>query len=196
MSKKLISPLVRLSYPHLAKPQPGKNGGNPKYSAVGVIEAETLADATEKARLDAIKAEMVEVGRAKWPGKFDSFVKSDGFKKGLRTDTADKYPDGSMFFSARATNQPGLVYGYADPTTKKPAIVPVELIQKVFYPGAYVRMLVSVFGFETDGNRGLSFGLEGIQFVKDGERMDGRVAAEDAFEVDLNAAPASLDDLV
>jgi hypothetical protein len=29
----------------------------------------------------------------------------------------------------------------------------------------------------------------------EGERLDSRIAAEDAFEVDLNAEPASLEDL-
>lgn len=198
MSNRFIGPLSILSYPHLAEPQKSdKPGKKPKYSGAFVITPETLQTPAEKARLDAIKARMIEVGQTKWSSNFEKLVKGEGFKKGIRTDAESKgYPDGSIYFNARSDNQPGLVYSYADPTTGKPAVVPVELIKKVFYAGAIVRPLITVFAFDQEGSKGLSFGLEGIQFVKDGPRIDGRVAAEDAFDVDLSAQPASLDDII
>lgn len=198
MAKRFITPLAILSYPHLAEAQKSNQAGKPaKFSAAAVITAETLQDAEEKAKFDAIKKGLIEVGTEKFGDKFAQLVKSDSFKKGIRTDSESKnYPAGSVFLTARSVNQPGLVYSYADPATKKAAIVPVELIKKVFYPGAIVRLLVSIFGFDQEGNKGLSFGLDGVQFVKDGPRIDDRVAAEDAFNVDLNATPASLDDLM
>jgi hypothetical protein len=198
VSYRVITPLVVLSYPHLAVAQKSNQAGKAdKFSATGIVTAETLQIAEEKAKFDAIKEGLIAAGREKWGAKFDTLVKGDGFKKGIRSDSESKnYPAGSVFLTARSVNQPGLVYSYADPTTKKPAKIAQDDIKKVLYAGAIVRLLVTIFPFEQEGNKGLSFGLEGVQFVKDGPRIDGRVAAEDAFNVDLSAAPASLDDLI
>jgi hypothetical protein len=187
-----------LSYPHLDVAQKSNQAGKPdKFSAAFVFTPELLADAAEKAKFNELQQAVIAAVNDKYGDKGPAMLKSEGFKKGLRRDAESKgYPEGSVFLTARSTNQPGLVYTYPDPVTKKAANVKQEDIKKVFYPGAIVRPLISIFMFDKEGNRGVSFGLEGIQFIKDGPRIDNRVNAEDAFDVDLSAEPASLDDLI
>lgn len=199
MAKSLISPLVILSFPWLDKPQPAQTEGKPPmYGASFIILADTLAVPAEKARYDAMRQALVEAGVKKFGDRFEALVKTDSFKKGFRKDGEDKgYPAGSVFFNARSQNQPGLVYPHAEPGSNppKPALVPADKIKSVFYPGAIVRVSVNAFGFDKAGNRGVSFGLNNIQFIKDGARLDNRVAAENEFDVDLTAAPLSADAL-
>jgi hypothetical protein len=40
---------------------------------------------------------------------------------------------------------------------------------------------VGFFPFSRDGNRGIGCGLNNVMFVKEGERLDGRQSAEQAF---------------
>ena len=47
------------------------------------------------------------------------------------------------------------------------------------YSGCYVRAKLGSYGYNTLGNVGVSFGLDGLQKVKDGERLGGGANAED-----------------
>lgn len=197
MANRFKTPLALISYPHLAEAQKQKDASKtPKFGAAFVFTPDILAMPAEKTLFTAMQAEALEVVKAKWPAKYEQYLQSEGFKKGFRKDPKDGYPEGSIYINARSNNQPGMVYSILDPATGKPARVKQEDVKKVFYPGAIVRGLVSIYAFDTDGNRGVTFGLEGLQFVKDAPRIDNRVNAEDAFEADLSQKPASLDDLI
>jgi len=55
---------------------------------------------------------------------------------------------------------------------------------KLFYPGCYGRMQVTVAAFDNSGNRGVTFYLNAVQFARHGEKMasfDGMSAAQAAF---------------
>jgi hypothetical protein len=94
---------------------------------------------------------------------------------------------------------PGVVSRYADPVTKKPRKVTkdeqVPGNPNEVYAGCLIRAAVNAYGYDRQGNKGVSFGLNGVQKVDEGKRLDNRVAAEDTFEADLSEAPASIDDL-
>ena len=203
---KLITPLAILSYPHLDKPQPSDDGKPPKYSAALIIMPEVLEDPAERAKFDAIQQALIKAGTAKWGEKFEAMAKGDGFKKGLRRDAEAKWGSrfaGAIYFNARSVNQPGLVYSHEDMSvparpdgSRPPARVPQEKIKEQFYPGSYVRASVSAFAFDNKGGKGVSLGLNNMQWVKDGQRLDNRAAAEDEFAADLSQAPAKLEDLI
>jgi hypothetical protein len=193
----LKTPKAILSYPHLHQPQPSTDGKAPKYSSTLIFTPEILADPKEKALFEALQKAAIEAINAKWPGKAEQLLQSEGFKKGFRRDAAAKgYPEGSVYVNVRSTQQPGMVYSYAETGTTKPARVPADKIKDEFYPGAVVRATVAAFAFENNGNKGVSFGLNNIQKLADGARLDGRVAAENEFDVDLSQAPADLSSLV
>ena len=63
------------------------------------------------------------------------------------------------------------------------------------YCGCKVRATLSVFAYDKAGNRGISFGLNNVQKLGDGERLDGRLRAEDDFEALENNA-SEIDDIL
>lgn len=197
MSTKLITPIALLSYPHLHQPQPSTDGKAPKYSACLIFTPDTLADAKEKAFLDLMQQAAIDAINAKWPGKAQQLLAGEGFRKGFRRDAEAKgYPAGSIYINVRAQHQPGIVYSHAEAGTNRPAKMPQERIKDEMYPGAKVRASVSAFAYDNNGNKGVSFGLNNLQKIGEGPRLDGRVAAENEFDVDLSQAPAPLEALI
>jgi hypothetical protein len=201
---KVTTPKAMLSYPHIAEPVQQKNDdgtvkGKPKYSAALVFEAGSDLTALRKAVLAA--------GEAKFPGKFQQLIEENKksvaaggrikFNLPFRMDGEEKgYPAGSTFINVRTEQKPGCVFSYAEPGTAKPAVIPADKIVDELYPGAFVRATVVAFGYDREGNRGVSFALNNIQKLGEGERLDSRKAAVDEFDVDLSAAPADLDSLL
>ena len=50
------------------------------------------------------------------------------------------------------------------------------------YSGVWARVSINAFAFNTQGNKGVSFGLNHVQKVRDGDYLGGRSKAEDDFE--------------
>jgi hypothetical protein len=195
----LITPEAVLSYPHLEKAQEStKPNGKAKFSATFVFSGkETLAALEAAAREVAIDA----LGEKK--GK--TFELFGGKGSAFRTDNAAKYPTiaNAITIGARSDRKPGLVYRHADPATitketpnGKPAKVSDDDIEDVFYPGAIVKGLIKPYWYDTEGNKGIGWALNGVQKWTEGERLDSRVKAEDAFDADMSATPDALADVV
>jgi hypothetical protein len=182
---KAITPVGILSYPHIAKPQAMEEGKPAKYSATVIF--------SEGTDLSALQAAAVAAAEAAYPGKGKSMLKKGQLKSPFRTDCEAKdYKDCVAFINVRTEKQPGAVFSYADAETNKPKAIPLDQIEKELYPGAKVRVSVNAFAYNTSGNKGVSFALNNIQKVADGERIDGRAAAEDEFNSsDLSQAPVS-----
>jgi hypothetical protein len=196
VSTKVISPKAVASYPHLDKPQVAEEGQTPKYSIALLFTPEMLKDPAEKARFAAMKAAVLTAAEEKWPGKSTEMLKKKQLRLPFREDwEAKDHPEGTVFCNVRSTQPPAVVYAHAGPDGK-PARMPVEQIKDEVYAGAIVRASLSAFGYDKAGNRGIAFGLNNIQKLGEGDRIDGRAAAEDEFDVDLSAAPANLEDLL
>jgi hypothetical protein len=196
MATKVITALCMLSFPHLDKPQVSDNedgSKTTKFSASLVFTPELLALPGEKERFEAMQAAALEAISAKWPGKTQQLLQSETFKKGFRRDAEAKgYPAGSIYVNCSSQQQPGFCYAYADPNSDpakpKPLVIPADKIAAELYPGAIVRASVNAFAYDRKGNKGVSFGLNNVQKIRDGARLDSRKKAEDDFTVDL-AAP-------
>lgn len=198
--KKVITALAVLSYPWLHTKQKQKDDSTalPKYSATLIFTPALLALPGEQERFELMKAALRAAGVEKFGAEaFAKLVKGEKFGKAFRTDwEAKDYPENSIFFNTRSDQQPGLVYPHAEPGTTKPAKVAAEDIQKTFYAGAIVRASLSAYGYDRSGNKGVTFGLNNLQKIRDGERLDNRAAAEDEFTADLSAAPLDNSDLL
>lgn len=180
---KCITPEATLSYPAIFEPK-ADDHGNLKFSATFVF--------APGADLSALRAEAERVGREKFGAKYDTLKKSSSFKTGFRDDAEAKgYEEGSIYINASSKQQPGVVSRYAGKDGKPAAITdPAEL-----YPGAKVRASLRAFAFDKDGNKGVSWGLQNIQKLGEGQRIDGRMKAEDEFEATEGAA-SDMDDLL
>ena len=183
MSKEIITPEAFISYPNLfVADDKGKYG-----CALIFVEGVDL-----KELKDAAAAVAFEEFGDKAAGMFASGQLYNPF----RTDVESKpgYPAGATFFNTRTNNKPGVVAAWADPSGEtgadgklKPAIITDP---SIIIAGGTVKALVNPYYFDVDGNKGVTFGLNGIQWIRKPtaeERLDGRIAAVDAFAVDLDA---------
>ena len=163
---RVVTPEAILSFPRLDKPSkvdPTNENEEAKYNAVFMF--------SEGTDLNELKAVILAVGKARWGAKFVEMLKLGQVKTPLRSDGNPKYfPKGVSYISPRSKNKPGLVMPYPDESGELPAICTDP---SIFYAGAKVRASVTAFAYDRLGNKGVSFGLNSVQWVGDGPRLDG-----------------------
>lgn len=171
MTTKGKSPIGRASYVHVFQPQVDKKDPSKKTYSIALLFDKTADLSGMKAAYAAAKAE-------RWPNKAPSSLRSP-FRDGDEVDgegARKKGPEyaGKVYvtFRAKEDRRPGVV---------GPDALRVDQQSGKLYAGCYVIVSYSAYGYEVDGNAGVSFGLNNIQVVRDGERFDGRVEAEDEF---------------
>lgn len=161
---------VRLSYVNLLTPRASdEEGKDAKYSCVLLIPK------SDKATIKAIEA-AIEVAKerdkAKWGGKIPSNLKTT-FRDGDEEDPEER-PElvGHMFMNVSAKNKPGIVDKAVNPITDADEV----------YSGMFARVAIRAYGYNTSGNKGVTFGLDHVQKVADGDFLGGRTRAEDVFD--------------
>lgn len=166
---KVITGKSRLSYAHLFKPQAGIAGGEEKYSVSTIIpkdDKETI-EKVEKAIEKAIKE-----GVARYGAKFG---KSANFRIPLRDGDVDKPDDAayknSYFLNVNSKQKPGIVDKDVNPI----------IDQSEVYSGCYGRVSIVAFPYSVNGSTGVSFALQNVQKLADGESLGGKARAEDDF---------------
>lgn len=183
----VISPVGIVSYPHVATPQAAQDeGGEPKYSMALILDEA----GTKTPEFAAMKAAVIAAAEDAYPGKGAKMLESGQLKSPFRTDCAAKnYKNCAVFLNVRTTKKPGVVFAVKDPTTGKAKVMTDAEIEKEIYPGAKARFSGNAYAYNNKGNKGITFGLNNVQKVADGERIDGRAEASEEF-ADLSAAPA------
>lgn len=170
MSAKVVTGKVRISYPNIFAPRAFNEGDKAKYSAQLIIPKsdkktlKKLRDAEE-----AAKQAGIERFGAAWAKKGVRSVLHDG------DEDADERPElaDSYYLSVSSPRKPFVV-----DRARELILDPDEI-----YGGCYVFAALGAYPYDMMGNRGVSFGLDGIQKVADGEPFDGRSRAEDVFGV-------------
>lgn len=187
----MITPEAVLSFPALFEPQKASEDADPKYGASLIFTAE----AQETPQYKALKRAVVETAKERWGDKAVQMIKKGKLNTPFR-DGEDKsqygYPEDSKFINAKSNRKPGIVSTIPDPNNGgKPMVIDDEA---EIYAGCIVRADVVPFAYDVSGNKGVSFGLNNLQKIRDGERLDSYVPAEDVFEADEDAT-ADLSDL-
>jgi hypothetical protein len=205
MAKRVITIPATLSYPHFDKAIPPKNGkGDPKFSGAFLfipnypwlkMDGKTAGgDTTPEQVLEmraTLWAALLEAAEEVFGNKAAGMMKSGALKTTINSDWEKKnYPEGTIYINARGSNQPGLVYPWAGDDGKA-ARVPQEKITEVFYPGAKVIASVTAFYFDNE-SKGVSFGLNNVQVIGKGPRLDNQKSAQDEFTADAALTPADL----
>ncbi len=178
---RVTTPKAILSYPHLFKPVKAEGDTEEKYSVSLVFPAGS--------DLAAMKAAAIAAGIEKFGDKFEPLLREGKLRMPFRTDVADKgYPEGATFVNARNKQKPGVVHAY-NGADNKPALLTDE---SLIYPGCFARAVLVAFGYDTKGNKGVSFSLQNIQHLGDGPRLDSRKNARDDFDA-VEEAPAPME---
>lgn len=174
MSTKMITGECTLSYVHVWEPAETPSGDE-KFS-VSILIPEG-----DKGTLKLVdKCVKAAIARGLEKGKFTK-AQVKALRLPLRNGTEEvengekaENPEyrGHMFLNASSTRKPGVVGPDAKPI----------LNQDDVYSGIIGRVDINFFPYNAAGNRGIGVGLNNIMKLRDGERLDGRMKAEDAFK--------------
>lgn len=168
---KVVTGTVRLSYVHLFEPYAQDENDDPKFSCVILIPKSDKK--TLKKIDDAIKAAAEAAKNTKFDGKIPNNLATtlhDGDEEG----DLERNPEyeGHMYMSLSSRTKPGLVDADVNPI----------LDSTELYSGAFARVSMNAFGYNYKGKKGVSFGLNHVQKIKDGDYLGGRSRAEDDFD--------------
>ena len=173
---------LTLSFPHLVEPQimpvkPGEQPRAPQYGCVVVFTKEQVAAGL----LEPVKAAAAEARSNFFGGKTrglrSPFRKNEEMWEEDETTgkliPAVGYPAGGMFVALKG--------GAERPDCRDRAMKPIT-DARVLYPGCKVIVVVTAYGYDFSGNKGVSIGLGCLQKVGEGENIAGRVSAADYFK--------------
>ena len=173
---------VRFSYLHVFQPYAQQQGAEPKYSATLLIPK---TDVATKGLIDAaINAATNNGVGSKWNG-----IRPPQLRISVHDGDGGRPSDGMPFgdeckghwvVTASNKNAPFVVDANVQPI----------LQQNEVYSGMYGRASITLFPYSSNGRKGVGCALNGIQKLRDGEALSGRVSAEDAFGTPAPGTPA------
>lgn len=169
--KVITGPNTRWSYANVWEPK-SINGGTPKYSVSLIIpKSDTKTVAKIKAAIEAAYRE----GEAKLKGNGKSTPPLATLKTPLRDGDLERPDDpayaNSYFINANSATAPGIVDADRNPI----------LIRSEIYSGVFGRASITLFSFNSNGNKGIACGLNNLQKIRDGEPLGGKASAESDF---------------
>ena len=168
---KVVTGEVRLSYVHLFEPYSNDPDKPESYSCVLLIPK------TDKKTIKALRAAQeaaLDAGKtSKFGGKIPSNWK-DTIHDGDEDADLEKNPEmeGCLYMTVSSKTQPGIVDRQVQPILDSTEV----------YSGCYARVSINAFAYSNSGNKGVSFGLNHVQKLRDGDYLGGRSKAEDDFE--------------
>lgn len=162
--KKCITPMFRVSFPKVFEPESYK-GQDPKYSITMLFDSKAdLADMKRAARNAII--EKFGKDKADWPRKYRR-----PFRNGDEKSDMDGYA-GMTFVtaSAKEKNKPNVVNKNLKPI----------IDESDFYAGCYAHASLIAFWYD-EPSPGVSFALQNVIKIKDGEPFSGKPSAQEDF---------------
>lgn len=167
---RVVTGKVRLSYVHLFEPYTNDPEKEARYSVTILIPKK------DKATMEKIRAAETaakEEGKSsKFGGKIPSNLSSI-IHDGDEEADLERNPEyaGHFYMAMSSKTRPGVV-----DADLNAILDPMEV-----YSGCYARVSINAFPYNTAGKKGVSFGLNNVQFLEDGEPLGGRTRAEDDF---------------
>lgn len=160
--KKCITPRFRVSFPNVFEPKSFQDQPA-KYSLVMLFDKKTDLKELKRAANNAAKE--------KWGDKIPKNIRMP-FRDGDEKSDLQGY-ENTIFVTASSKQRPGIIDQQKNQITKE---------DEAFYAGCYARATLIAFAYDTAGNKGVSFSLQNIQKLADGDSFSGRRAAEDEFD--------------
>jgi hypothetical protein len=167
-----MTPQFRASFPSLHEPKFGPDGtGKAKYS-VKMLFPKTM-EGNDLKLFNELRAGIKTAALNYWGENIPKTLKKP-LKDG--DDADNDYDKGFWTVSARTDKKPGVV------NDRNQIVDDPQKIGELIYPGCWCRATVLVGATETGGSKCVHLILQNIQFLKNGDRLDGRSAADQDFE--------------
>lgn len=171
----IVTPPCRLSFPSLFEKKATSRGGDRFAYQAALLLPPDIDLAPFHA---CMKAAMLD--------KFAKVIKLPASKNPIKDcdeKDLDGYDSGWHFINVKSGYQPAVL------DQKRQEIIDPERI----FAGCWVRMHLTAWCWDhPTGGKGVSFSLNSVQLVREGERLDGRRAATDVFDnVEVEDMPES-----
>lgn len=169
----VMTPVFRVSYPNVFKPQVNALSKQEEYSLVALFPKDADLSKLKAAAEEAVIKKW-GVDKKNWPKKMKSPFRL-GEEKEKEVDgkviIPSPYEKGAVFMTLKSKQRPGVV------DEKVQDIIDTSQ----FYAGCWAKATLRAYAYDAAGNQGVSFGLQNIQKVKDGDPLSGRLTAQDDF---------------
>lgn len=162
--KRVITGKCRLNYANLFTARVGPDGGDPTYSYTLIFEPGT--------DMTPIKNAAWAAAQEKWGDKAKTMTLRNPIRSNSDREGQAGYTPGGVFLNCRSKAKIQVVDG-----AKRPITSPDDI-----YSGCFVRAALIAFAYDQKGNKGVSFAAGPLQKWEDGERLDNRISADQAFE--------------
>lgn len=184
---RLLTPVFAISFPKLWVPEKGDSGTD-KFGCVSIWTPSKFSAGDKalwsalKAELDRVSVEAFGVPRLKLPRNIHRALRNGNEKEGVAG-----YGEGTYFANMSSNSPPGVI------NKDKEEVSPDAGNASEIFPGAMCRARVAVgsYNFKDPKTgatfKGLKIYVSNVQKLKDGPRLDSRVAAEDDFDEDIDA---------
>ena len=172
-STQITTGKVRFSYVHVFEPYAALDGAVPKYNVTLLIPKSdkfTLGKIAEA--MAAAKAQYAESHSGKpLPANCKSTL-HDG--DDLRPSGDEFGPEckGCMVMTVSSNRKPVLIDANKIPITDESEL----------YSGCYGRAIINFYGYDTQGNKGISAGLNAIMKLHDGEPLGGGIVTDSDWD--------------
>jgi len=175
------TPIFRGSYPVLFSPKKMSKKAKDDdlwYSITGLFEYGRKDPVFKEMKRVALEALIAEFGpKEQWPPKINLpfRLQEERGKFNKETQQVELPPghvEGNVFMIFKGRHKPGVVDEHAN-DVRDPSKI---------YGGCYLQATVRPYTYDTEGNKGVAFGLQNVQFVRDGESFGNRVKAQAEFK--------------
>ncbi len=182
---KCATPVGRISFPS-AFAASSYEGSAPKFSIMLVFEPEKFTDNEKK-----LWAQMVGLGDEASMAKFKKKMSAlpANFKKPIRDgeekDGLAGFGAGKKFITFSSKHRPGIVDRNGNPiepiVDQETGKIDLQACnEKLLWAGCYARVTMTAYAYDNVG-KGVAFGLQNIQLIATGERLDNKTDAATDF---------------
>jgi hypothetical protein len=175
MKTQITTGKVRFSFCNLFTPKAMEEGATPKYSVTLLIPKTDKATLQKiKAASDEAKRVFSEKGGKKLPANLKTTI-HDGDGERENGESFGEECKGCHVITVSTLRAPVIVNADKTPLTE-----PSEL-----YSGCYGRAVINAYVYDYKGTRGLTFGLNGVMKLYDGEPLGGGVVTDEDWDDDF-----------
>jgi hypothetical protein len=183
---RIILKNVRISYANLFEPRPVGEGDNAKmkYSTAVIVPYDHPQAESLKKKIDALGTSKFGDGWGAVKRKRNPLRDPWKEYEKARKEAEDEGDDPDEIPAPDESTRNCYVINCS--SERKPQIVDRQLQpildESEIYSGCYVNISVGGYAYDKEGNKGVGWGLNNVQLVKQGERLGGAPNAEEEFE--------------